>query len=108
MVRWQCRHAECGWHGPWYKCPWDGLDLCCPRCRSICDPVLEDGESAVVFDRACVMWSGVLLMLMLVLATFGRVWGESRADLAMVLMFVVGVVGWIGWGLFVYKKERKG
>jgi hypothetical protein len=69
---------------------------------------LEDGESAVVFDRACVMWSGVLLMLMLVLATFGRVWGESRADLAMVLMFVVSVVGWIGWGLFVYKKERKG
>jgi hypothetical protein len=54
------------------------------------------------------MWSGLLLMLMLVLATFGRVWGESRADLAMVLMFVVGVVGWIGWGLFVYKKERKG
>jgi hypothetical protein len=53
------------------------------------------------------MWSGVLLMLMLVLATFGRVWGESRTDLSMVLIFVVGVVGWIGWGLFVYKKERK-
>jgi hypothetical protein len=69
---------------------------------------LEDGESAAVFDRACVMWSGVLLMLMLGLATLGRVWGESRADFSVVLMFVVGVVGWIGWGLFVYKKDRKG
>ncbi len=108
MVRWQCRHADCAWHGPLYKCPWDGLDLCCPRCGGICDPVLEDGESAAAFDRACVMWSGVLLMLMLGLPTLGRVWGESRSDLSIVLMFVVGVVGWIGWGLFVYKKDRKG
>jgi len=69
---------------------------------------LEDGESAAAFDRACVMWSGVLLMLMLGLPTLGRVWGESRSDLSIVLMFVVGVVGWIGWGLFVYKKDRKG
>ena len=108
MAPWQCRQAECAWHGSWYQCPWDGFDLCCPRCGGICDPVVEDSESAAACDRACVLWSGVLLLLTLGLAALERLWGERPVDLTTVLLGFGGVVGWIGWGLFVYRKEKKG
>jgi len=70
--------------------------------------VVADSESAAACDRACVLWSGVLLLLTFGLAALERLWGARPVDLATVLLGCGGVVGWIGWGLFVYRKAHKG
>ena len=100
MTTWQCRWPACAWHGRWYECPWDGfLYLCCPRCGGICDPVWEDGARPRVD-----VWCGSFLGLLLGLVVVGHVWPERPAETFPILMLVVSVVVWIGWGLLLTRE----
>ena len=108
MPAWQCRYAPCAWNGPWYACRWDGcLHLCCPCCGGICDPLVNDGESAAALDRACVVGCGVILLLMIGFTAFDRLGDAGTSDLRMTLLFLLGVLGWMGWALVVYRKKSK-
>ena len=108
MPAWQCRYTPCAWNGPWYACRWDGcLHLCCPCCGGICDPIVNDSESAVALDRACVVGCGVILLLIIGFTAFDRLGDVGISDLTMTLLFLLGVLVWMGWALAVYRNKRK-